>query len=370
MAKAKARRRGPKGQGTVYRNASGGWTAKRPVGRKGNRTVYLERKGRTQAEAIERLKAALPPAPTTTLREWAERWTGESRKRPGTMASRRVALDEHILPALGAVRLADLTTRAVEVAAAGWAASLKPGTVRLTLSVLHTCLEAARKARAVAENPVSLAARPRAARKEPSPFTPAEVLAIIGEAERRPHTRLFALLAATGMRGGEVLALRADEFDPAAGSVAVRRTRARDKRHADGPPKSANGERVVEVPAVALPAVRAAHAGRRSGPLFPTKDGTFPQYGTAFRAWRGLLARAGVPYRNPHQLRHAAATTLLGSGMGVADVAKHLGDSPETVMRTYCHPTGASAAAVLDRVFAEAAARRPVPATASEVVVS
>ena len=59
---------------------------------------------------------------------------------------------------------------------------------------------------------------------------------------------------------------------------------------------------------------------------------------------------AGVPYRNPHQLRHSWASNALARGYGIGDVAKYLGDSPATVARVYAHATDADPAAWVDEV--------------------
>ncbi len=52
--------------------------------------------------------------------------------------------------------------------------------------------------------------------------------------------------------------------------------------------------------------------------------------------WLPLMERAGIPYRNPYQLRHTYASTLLTAGANPWYVAQQLGhEDVEMVFRTY-----------------------------------
>jgi integrase len=156
-------------------------------------------------------------------------------------------------------------------------------------------------------------------------------------------------MAAVGCRFGEALALDVTDYDPRTGALSI--TKTYDRRHGVRPPKSENGVRTVTVPEEARPAFAQAAGGRRAGPLFAKRDGTRRHHRTLATAWRRLLAELGVRYRNPHQLRHSVATHWIAGGVGVGDVAKHLGDSVETVVRTYVHASGVDPAAAMDRVL-------------------
>lgn len=348
---AKKNSRGVRGKGTCFKRG-GVWIAKKPVGRTpAGKTLYVQRNGATQAEALARLAGALPPGPTTTVSQWATRWLESAVKRPRTMAIRRNVLTRHVVPTLGAIKVAALTARQVEEAAAKWGKTLESSSVRQAMAVLHTCLEAARRAGLCEKNPVGLAVRPKATRKKIDPFTPDELSRIVAEATARRSCRALALLAATGCRVGEVLALDANEFDPAAGTVSINRTISTDKSHADGPPKSSNGVRTIRVPLAAFGAVRDAHAGRASGPLFPSATGRRGTHNLAHKAWVGLCRRLGLRFRNLHQLRHSVATMMIAAGDPVADVAAYLGDTVETLIRTYLHATGFDPSRTMDRLL-------------------
>jgi integrase len=53
------------------------------------------------------------------------------------------------------------------------------------------------------------------------------------------------------------------------------------------------------------------------------------------QTWRPLLAAAGVPYHKFHAARHTHASRLLIDGVPVPEVARRLGDTQETILRTY-----------------------------------
>ena len=77
------------------------------------------------------------------------------------------------------------------------------------------------------------------------------------------------------------------------------------------------------------------------------------------RPWRRTLLAAGVRYREPEQLRHTFASTLLSRGVSIKAVADWLGHaSPTVTLSTYAHLMPADddvARGVLDDAFADSA---------------
>jgi integrase len=70
------------------------------------------------------------------------------------------------------------------------------------------------------------------------------------------------------------------------------------------------------------------------------------------RAFDIALARLELPRRIPHQLRHSVASPLVADGAKpIASVAKYLGDSVDTVVRTYLQADDTDPADTLDRLF-------------------
>ena len=51
-------------------------------------------------------------------------------------------------------------------------------------------------------------------------------------------------------------------------------------------------------------------------------------------------------------MRHSCATLLVSNGVPIGDVAKFLGDSVATVVKTYLHPAGSDVSAALSKLLA------------------
>lgn len=338
-----------RGTGAFFPYA-GGWIARVIVGRKANgKPRYAERRAKTHAALLAKLALVKPPEPSSTVAAWCAHWLAGLRCRPGTKRIRTSAIETYITPTLGNLRLADVTPEAVNDAQVSWATSLKSAnSMRLVLAILSTCLEAAVARGLRRDNPVRAAHRPAATRKRIDPFSAEELERVIAEASRRPSTYFVAALAATGMRIGEALALEVADFDAKSGTLSISRTQANDAAKSVGPPKSANGVRVVRVRKEALEACQDAARGRTGGRLFPAETGRPRAYPDARKAWAKLLKRLALRYRNPHQLRHSVATLALARGVPVGDVAAYLGDTPESIFRSYCHASGVDVAGALE----------------------
>lgn len=313
-------------------------TLKLYIGRVKVGAKVVERRAPTVGALNAKLAAIAPPGPTTTVAEWAERWFASHGGRGSTKSDYRRTLDQFVLPTLGHLRVADLTAHDIEAASRRWATefgTLTANTLRKNMGQFQACLEDARRARLITENPARDAKRPRAKKIKIDPFTPEELLAIV----LAPDSGVYALLASTGCRLGEALALDVADLDVDTGWVSISKTYTR--KHGTRPPKSENGVRTVRLPRQALAAVGACVGGRKSGPLFMSRTGKRREHSVVRSTFRVLLKRLGIRYRYPHQMRHGVATMWVSRGVPIGDVAKRLGDSILTVIRTYVHPSGA-----------------------------
>lgn len=349
MAKKKpkkkaARQRRPKGHGSYFFSESRGVFVQRViVGRDADGgPLYVERSDPTEAGLAAKVALVGPTGPDATLREWFARWLEDCGVRKRTLAIRTGAVRDYFDPTLGHLKAAELTTGQINRAAAQWAAGadgLGANTVRMHLAVLHTALKAAQNSGLRPDNPAAGARKPPAVKKKINPFPVADAARVIAEASARPTTGIFAVIAATGCRYGEALALDVTDYEPGTGQLSISKTLDEDGETI-GPPKTANGVRTITLPPAARPAVLAAIGRRATGPLFLNQLGLRTNRGSGRKAWFALLKRLGLARRTLHECRHTVATRMLAAGCPVGDVAKFLGDTPETVMRTYCHACG------------------------------
>jgi integrase len=165
---------------------------------------------------------------------------------------------------------------------------------------------------------------------------------------------LFVLC--TGLRLGEVAALRWGDIDWDAGLVHVQRAgQWVGGRWVETPPKTAAGRRSIVLGQLAIEALRRQHeqvtrwreqAGPTWGddfvfPRWPSGQPLTPKYASVVL---GRLCRAaGIARLHFHLLRHAHASLALAGGASVADVSSRLGHAtPSTTLAVYSHALGGS----------------------------
>lgn len=355
MAAKKGKRRAPRGRGCTRFNARRNvWVHRQPVGRtpRGH-TRYVEVSDPTQAGLLVKMKALSPPGPRTTLGEWLARWVESLDLRPRTLDSYRLSVSAYLTPTLGHLPVATLTAHHLEHAARQLEGKygLKANTVRLTLTHLGIALNAARRVGLCQTNPVQVMRKPRGVPKDIQPFSVAQVERIAAEALRRPSTHPVAVLALMGLRVGECVALEVPDFHSKDGTLAITKTAG---VRGVGPPKTRNSVRTIEVHPDLLPMLRGAVKGRARGYLFPTLAGSYKPTNCVRYPWKQLLKRLGFPLKpfpNLHLLRHSWASHALAAGVPVADVARYLGDSVQTVVKHYVHSVGVDVAGVMGKVF-------------------
>jgi integrase len=169
----------------------------------------------------------------------------------------------------------------------------------------------------------------------------------------------WLLLAMTGMRRGEVLALQWRDIDLGAGTIAVRRsatlikTKGQGERIDVGKPKSCKA-RVVDIDELTVAALRAHRKtigtvslalARDDAYVLGTVDGTVRHPERFSLAFKNRIARARsalgehvLPEIRLHDLRHTHATILLAAGVPVKVVSERLGHaSPMITLTVYGH---------------------------------
>lgn len=139
------------------------------------------------------------------------------------------------------------------------------------------------------------------------------------------------ILAATGMRRSELLALRWSDFDEAAGTLSVAgkvvRIAGAGLRRLDTG-KTESSERVVPLPKFAVN-VLTARRGRdflgEQPMIFPSTAGSWRDPDNFNKQWRAIRADLGVPEVTSHSFRKSVATYIDDAGMSARIGADQLG---------------------------------------------
>jgi integrase len=205
-------------------------------------------------------------------------WIQGQRLSPSTLSSYRKNIRLHIDPYLGAQPVARLTGSAVdawmrnleESGRADGQVGLSARTVRYVYTILRSSLSDAVKQGRLALNPTDRSTPPSPSEARPpemQAWTAAELNRFLGwaDAEDRDLAMGWRLLAATGMRRGEALALRWRDVDLDAGRLAVRRsvgvvkTKCAGEEMVEGPTKTGQS-RVVDLDSGTVEALRSYRA--------------------------------------------------------------------------------------------------------------
>lgn len=154
----------------------------------------------------------------------------------------------------------------------------------------------------------------------------------------------------TGVRRGELLALRWCDIDCEARRLVVRRSLEQTREHGlcfkDTKTGKTRTNALDQDTIAALRRHRARQNERRllMGPAYRDNDLVFPRadgspwdpdnFGAAFER---LIRRANVPRVRLHDLRHTSATLLLRQGIATKVVSERLGHSTTALTHTYQH---------------------------------
>jgi integrase len=277
----------------------------------------------------------------------------------------------------GGQAVASLDTLAVR----GWLAGLvsrglSPSRAKHAYYVLYAVLEAAIQAGALVRNPAAGVRAPRSHSREMHFLSAAEVERL-AEAIVPPYGVLVRFAAYTGLRAGEIAALRVKRVDLLRGTVRVVESASEvGGRLITGPTKT-HAERTVRLPRFLRDELAAYLASRprdRDAFVFAAPKGGPLRHNNFYqRLFCPALARAGLPDQvRFHDLRHTCASLLIAQGAHPKAIQAHLGHSSiQVTMDRYGHLFPDALEHLADRLdVARAAARTdPVRAEAHDEVV-
>jgi integrase len=309
-----------------------------------------------------------------TVGQWLDQWLNGLRVAPSTMASYRKNIRLHLKPALGEIQLARLTGARIsalyrELERHGRrdhesGSGLSARTVKYCHTILKSALRAAVAEGVLASNPADRTQPPSAKEaKAPEirPWTAAQLSAFLAWSEEHGCTDAVAwrVLAFTGMRRGELLALRWRDLDMDSARLSVRRSagviknKGKGDELVEGPTKTGRQRSVDLDPRTveALRRYRVAQASldlrlvRDDSLIFGDLNGSYLNPDRFSRRFtrsivlaRSELGTDAIPMIRIHDLRHTHASVLLAAGTPVKVVSERLGHATVTItLETYQH---------------------------------
>lgn len=215
---------------------------------------------------------------------------------------------------------------------------LSESTIRTTYTVLRSILDAAVRDEALARNPAAAVSRPKVSRREAAYLSSAQVRTLLAAAAASRYCAVFELLANTGLRRGEALALTWGDVDFDKKLIRVRGTLARvGGELVVTEPKTQKSRRVLHLSPVSERVLRAVRLRQmedrlRAGSVWVQTDYVFTtDHGrpcdprNALRALKVAAERAGLANVGLHTLRHSAATVMIENGVPLKVVSQILG---------------------------------------------
>lgn len=375
-----AKKRG-NGEGSIYQRKDKKWVAQMTVGR--DPTTGKPKKryfyGKTRNEVATKLneainkcnKGILCEPSKLTLAEWLDTWLLEYKKtnlRETTLSSYDYLINTHIKPVIGGILIKDLRpvhlqqfyNEKFQKGRIDGKGGLSSRTVRYIHIVIHEALEQARKNNIVPTNVSEATNLPKKQSKEMRVLTYEEQMQFLDSLEDDRLSFAFILALATGIRIGELLALKWENVDLDNKIIKIKLSLSRVKNFDENintktklifkEPKTKAGKRDIPIPDSVIKEFR-KHKKRQNeekliaGQIYEDNDlviatelGKPIDQRNLTRKFKSICKRADLQDVNFHALRHTYATRLLEANEHPKVVQEILGHSSISVtLDTYSH---------------------------------
>ena len=272
--------------------------------------------------------------------EWLDYVEHDRKRRKSTVRGYRNIVDGSLLAAFGEhTALESITTADIDRYRAGLVADgkLAAATINRRLVALHAIFKRAVRQHGLPSNPVEAAERqPQRRSGDFRVLDPGEVALLASNAENAQDAVLYTVAAFTGLRLGELLALRWTDIDFAKRIVHVRRS------HVLGVEDTPKSHKIRSVPlidhaAVALDGLsRREHFTDPDDRVFINAVGEVLGQGLLRRRFKTALVAAELQPMRLHDLRHTFGTIAV-QAFPLSDVKAYMGHSNIETTMLYVH---------------------------------
>jgi integrase len=362
---AEKKRRGHNEGSVYYEESRDRWVAAVSIGPGKRKKFYFK----TKQEALKKKNEALRELEQGTLatgsqrklKDYLEDWIENVHKdklRISTYVKYK-KLIKYIVADLGDVWLQKLTPEQVRRFYTKMSTKKDKGgrglsskTIHEIHGVLHLALDNAVSWNYVGRNVCDLVKPPRIVSREATPLTLEQARVLLNKVREHRLEVLLTMAVVTGMRRGELLALRWANIDFERRTLLVLHTvdYIPHYGYVETEPKTKAGKRLISLPSFLLDMlqqhrVKLLKQQLKQGDdwencdlVFPDLRGGYFNSNYLLRIFKKLLKEAGLPHMHFHDLRHSAATILLSMGVNMKVIQELLGHSDVAItLGLYSH---------------------------------
>ena len=284
-----------------------------------------------------------------TLREYIIFWQetyDKHQSRPTTYAAHNYVFKNHILPGLGDIPLSGLTSEMIgdfleERRRFGnhrpGSSGLGEETMRHIHRLLQQCLDQALRDGLISDNPARAFHYSKPKKVNADVLTPLEMEDYLDAAERLGYLPMFMLALTTGLRQGELIALKWSDLDIESRTLTIAEKRAVVRRELV---EYGSQTRSIRLTPEVVDLLIMEHSKHPSSPLMFMHPATQRPYSPQMvrRMHDEIIKEAGIDHIRYVDLRHTCAILALKNGMDTKELAQMLGHYRPTITRQNYEP--------------------------------
>lgn len=333
---------------------------------------YTTKRGfKTQKEAkialsrleLELQKTGMPTSTNTTFKEAAELWLENYKKtvKESSYSRTKIIFNKHIYPKFGNIKLSKINTAYCQKVVNDWSEKGTSKQYPLFINYMNKVFKYAINIGLTSDNPTLNLIIPKPqikTEKKLKLYTKEQLELFLNEVsqEQNPYFKnrdytLFRLLAFSGCRIGEILALTWDNINFKTHEMAIKKTVARsDKYYISETPKTKKSNRIIYLDEKTIKQLKFWKLEQRkylfqlgftkANYLFTNDENSFTIDQAVAERYNVYRERAGLPYIGLHGFRHTHASMLYEAGADHKEVQERMGHANiKTTMDTYTHIT-------------------------------
>lgn len=345
----------------IFKRKDGRWEGRYICGRKENgKAIYRSVYAHSYKECSENLFMAkssiTAPRCSYTLNEMFEKWL-QQRKHRVKMSTYSAYLDLYrcyIQNKIGRIKISSIEDNTLNnyvddllTQDSRNGSGLSVTTVRSVIIMLRSVMHYASEEFNI-EDPTKRLELPPCNYTETSVFSSKEINNIIRMADRTSTYELGVLLCLyTGMRIGEICALKWESIDIDNKIIRIRKTLSRISSNSKksrtiitiDTPKSKASIREIPLPGAIIDDLENQRQNHMLSDYFLTGSSNYIEPRSYRNHYRNMLKNVNVPYRKFHTLRHTFATSCISKGIDAKTVSTLLGHSSVKItLERYVHP--------------------------------